>query len=292
VRPHGKDLCGQSIKSEGLNDMKKNKMMRLASVLLICVLLTVSVIGGTFAKYTAQAEFSDSARVAKWGVSFEASTDLFATSYKDTTDTTVTVQVTASDTSNLVAPGTEGTSMALMAKTQTDNKPEVSYNVAIKLADGSKVPTLKYKTDATSATEETYEPVKFTVCKNGTEITDAKNLTFTELQAWLKTSGVNYTYDVAADKYYFDEDRDGTISDAEKGNALNDPPEITIKWKWAFNDGTNEALYNGLDTVLGDKAAEIDVTATEYKLPTGIAAVSELNTAVELKWTMTATQID
>lgn len=32
--------------------MKKNKMMRLAAVLLVCVLLSTSVIGGTFAKYS------------------------------------------------------------------------------------------------------------------------------------------------------------------------------------------------------------------------------------------------
>ena len=31
--------------------MKKNKMMRLAAILLVCVLMTTSVISGTFAKY-------------------------------------------------------------------------------------------------------------------------------------------------------------------------------------------------------------------------------------------------
>ncbi|MFR0985955.1 MAG: hypothetical protein ACLSFZ_04975 [Frisingicoccus sp.] len=45
--------------------MKKNRMMRLASSLLVLTLLTTCVISGTFAKYTTQAGGSDTARVAK-----------------------------------------------------------------------------------------------------------------------------------------------------------------------------------------------------------------------------------
>ena len=46
--------------------MKKNRMMRLASILLVCVLLSTSVISGTFAKYVSEAEATDTAYVAKW----------------------------------------------------------------------------------------------------------------------------------------------------------------------------------------------------------------------------------
>ncbi|MBE6972005.1 MAG: hypothetical protein E7446_07835 [Ruminococcaceae bacterium] len=46
----------------------KNKTMRLASVLLIAVLMTTSVISGTFAKYTSAVNGTDTARVAKWVV--------------------------------------------------------------------------------------------------------------------------------------------------------------------------------------------------------------------------------
>ena len=49
--------------------MKKNRMMRLASLLLVCVLLTTSVISGTFAKYTTSITATDTARVAKFAVS-------------------------------------------------------------------------------------------------------------------------------------------------------------------------------------------------------------------------------
>ena len=56
--------------------MKKNRIMRLASILLVCVLLTTSVISGTFAKYTTSQDASDSARVAHWGFNAAADFDL------------------------------------------------------------------------------------------------------------------------------------------------------------------------------------------------------------------------
>ena len=88
--------------------MKKNVMMRVASVLLICVLLTSSVISGTFAKYVTTASGSDSARVAKWGVSVDPKGNLFLEDYAKT-DGTYTVSgntVESIDTWKVVAPGT------------------------------------------------------------------------------------------------------------------------------------------------------------------------------------------
>ena len=52
--------------------MKKNKMMRLASFLLIAVLVSTSAISGTYAKYTTSGFAEDQARVAKWGVTVAA----------------------------------------------------------------------------------------------------------------------------------------------------------------------------------------------------------------------------
>ena len=48
--------------------MKKNMMMRLASVLLVATLLSTCAISGTFAKYTSSATATDTAHVAKWDV--------------------------------------------------------------------------------------------------------------------------------------------------------------------------------------------------------------------------------
>ncbi len=48
--------------------MKKNKMMRIASVLLVAVLLSTCAISGTFAKYVTTFEGTDTAKVATWAV--------------------------------------------------------------------------------------------------------------------------------------------------------------------------------------------------------------------------------
>jgi hypothetical protein len=96
--------------------MKKNKMMRLASALLVLTLLTTSVISGTFAKYTTSASASDTARVAKWGVTVSASGSLFGSNYanKDNGNTpivgTTNISVEGKNSSNaaeVVAPGTQ-----------------------------------------------------------------------------------------------------------------------------------------------------------------------------------------
>ncbi len=91
--------------------MKKNKMMRLASVLLVAVLLTTSAISGTFAKYVTQDSANDTARVAKWGVILQVDGKLYGQYYgtgetkPTTTDTAASLSVMSS-ADNLVAPGT------------------------------------------------------------------------------------------------------------------------------------------------------------------------------------------
>ena len=112
--------------------MKKNKMMRLASVLLVLTLLSTSVISGTFAKYTSQTSDSDSARVAKWGfgsasIAFE---DLFEESYTHVADGT---EATA-----IIAPGTAGE--VTFAFVNTGAAPEVAYDIEVS-TDGSAIHT-------------------------------------------------------------------------------------------------------------------------------------------------------
>ncbi len=278
---------------KGIKLMRENRMLRMAAVLTVCVLLTTSVISGTYAKYATVAEVSDSARVAKWGVAFTATSDLFAKAYKDTavgdTDNTATVKVTATDTSNLVAPGTEGAGLNISVA--GDKKPEVSYDMTIGLGTDSKMPKLTY-TPATGSADP-YEPVKFSILDENTVL---KEMTFSQLKNLCDGTKPIYTYDVAADKYYVDKNCDGTIDASEKAAASNTPPKINIKWKWAINAGTtaDAKLCTKLDTILGDIAAEIDVTNASYKLPDGVSAVdaANSNTAVVLDWTMTAAQID
>ena len=94
--------------------MKKNVMMRVASILLVAVLLTTCAISGTFAKYVAETTGTDSARVAKWdmqinGTSFNDGTftfDLFKT-ITDSDGTSAEGDIEPADGS-IIAPGTSG----------------------------------------------------------------------------------------------------------------------------------------------------------------------------------------
>ena len=107
--------------------MKKNRMMRLASILLVCVLLTTSVISGTFAKYTTSASSEDSARVANWGFERTNSmdlTDLFLSSYEN---------VNSENGDDVIAPGTSGQTSFQFAYDETNgaNGPEVAYTFSV-----------------------------------------------------------------------------------------------------------------------------------------------------------------
>lgn len=94
--------------------MKKNNMMRLATLMMALMLITTCAVGGTFAKYTTQDNASDLARVAKWGVELQVVGDLYGDTYKDViikTETkaegdTMTVQSVDASTA-VVAPGTK-----------------------------------------------------------------------------------------------------------------------------------------------------------------------------------------
>ncbi len=96
--------------------MKKNRMLRLASALLILTLLTTSVIGGTFAKYVSEGSVSDTARVAKWGVEIKTSGTLYSDAYAKAAE--------SGDTGNLPATwaaSPSADSITVAASTQNDN---------------------------------------------------------------------------------------------------------------------------------------------------------------------------
>ena len=57
----------------------KNYLMRIASILFIVTLISTCCVSGTFAKYVTSASASDTARVAKWGVSISGVSDGFKT---------------------------------------------------------------------------------------------------------------------------------------------------------------------------------------------------------------------
>ena len=107
--------------------MKKNMMMRIASVLLIAVLMSTSAISGTYAKYVTTASGDDIARVAKWGVTITPNGAMFEKQYgkNDNTYTVSDNTVESLGEWKLVAPGTtDGLTEVVLAGT-----PEVATRV-------------------------------------------------------------------------------------------------------------------------------------------------------------------
>ncbi len=114
--------------------MKKNKLMRIASVLLVATLLSTSVISGTFAKYVTTDEAQDAARVAKFGVVASVIGDLYGQTYLASDNDemsewglhTPTVSINSTTEGDVVAPGTKNTKGMNFAIT---GAPEVSTAV-------------------------------------------------------------------------------------------------------------------------------------------------------------------
>ena len=210
--------------------MKKNIMMRVASALLIAVLLTTCAISGTFAKYVTTTGSSDNARVAKWGFEPESMdiTNLFTDVY-----TSVDGQGT-----DLIAPGTEGSAQFVFAydEDQGLNAPEVAYT---------------FKVDTT-----------------GSEIAD--DIKANENIQWKLDSGDYGTWDqLIASIKELSGDADGecdyapnTLPDAF--STLDNTH--TIYWRWVFttgNDSDVEDTTMGNAEALGEVVLVINITATQ-----------------------------
>lgn len=215
--------------------MKKNKMMRIVSVLLVAVIITTCAISGTFAKYVTSGSGSDSARVAKFGVTVSGTADTFKETYaKDDNSFTLAANTVVS-TEDVVAPGTSG-SMAAFTITGT---PEVAVRVNF-------TGTLELGDKWVDSDSAYYCPIEITVGSatfNGTDYASAD-----EFETAVNDKIATYTNDYAAGEDL------STI-------GANAP---AISWKWAFN-GNDDVK----DTYLGDQAAagnaatiSLSVTAT------------------------------
>ena len=126
--------------------MKKNRMMRLASILLVCVLLSTSVISGTFAKYTSSATTNDSAKVAKWSVLVNdedvagtteksITIDLFNT-VLDTKTGEKETDIEAND-GTLIAPGTKGSFVIELTNSSEVN---ATYDLVFTVENEDEIP--------------------------------------------------------------------------------------------------------------------------------------------------------
>ena len=235
--------------------MKKNKMMRLASAMMVMTLMTTSVISGTFAKYVTSDKANDSARVAKWGVKVEAEFDgsngaatLFNTSYATDAawDGDDADKVSVLSTEKVVAPGTSGTMVDFTVTGTPEVDVEVTYTADLTLANWT-------------VNSVVYCPVIITV--NGDDYKVGDTVGEKTIQTTADLEKVVEDLIVASAKKY----NAGT----DLGDAANVAKDLEVSWRWPFETGetpAEKAANNVKDTALGDAATKatikLDVSCT------------------------------
>ena len=220
--------------------MKKNKMMRIASALLVATLLTTSVISGTFAKYTTKSTGTDSARVAKWGFQDTSSitlSDLFKNAY----DSTV------KSTTDVIAPGTEGEAKFKFDYTEPSATPEVAYTFV--------VDTTGSKCDQSIQNNENIQ----------WKLDDGQWGTWSQMITAIEALDGDKVEDTDA----------GTPANYYAPNTLptafNGSNEHTVAWRWVFDKDAADSKVDrdAQDTEMGNAATlanvelHINITATQ-----------------------------
>lgn len=279
--------------------MKKNKMMRIASLLLVAVLLSTSIISGTFAKYVTSDSVADSARVAKFGVVVTGSGSLFANTYfnkelgntpGDADDDGVnfaSFTIESNDTfnngnKNVVAPGAEnnsGMTVSVTGTPEVDVRVDVTMDINdIYLRGGMDLPdmTTGNATDVFTFEGE-YHPLKFKLVQSGNTLVNWGTLA--DVEAALE----------GLSKYV---DANTNLGDVAAGGI----GELVLTWKWDFEDGldadgnvvdfSDNKLQDQQDTLLGDLAAGIALTPA-IELPEG-----HYDLQVSANISVTVTQVD
>ena len=217
--------------------MKKNVMMRVASLLMVCVLATTCGISGTFAKYVTSDNGSDSARVAHWGVTITATSEMFSETYDvgNTGEGKDGLGVKAE--AEVVAPGTAKTDAMTFA---VKGRPEVDGKIT---ATKAEVTLTGWEVEGAY-----YCPLIVTV--NGTKIYGLDSASMAEfkgeIEAAMKTA-IEGTFEA------------GDVLD---GDGVGD---MSISWEWPFQGsghvgGTGHAdQTDAKDTKLGDAATKATI---------------------------------
>lgn len=219
--------------------------MRAAGVLLIATLLTTSIVSGTYAKYVTQESGSDTARVAKWGVSIDATGTAFGKAYRSAdgkisaTYTSSTDSVHSSNDENVIAPGTGDT---LTAATITGT-PEVDCKIVVD-AD--------FRVDKWTISGADYFPIVFTVAGTtyGMQGSGAENSTYTSTAALISAVEAAASREAAS----------ATVIKAgtDLSTLTSDEYLPSISWQWDFDNSTaagNTYRTDEKDTLLGDNAS-------------------------------------
>ena len=206
--------------------MWKKHIRKIAAAAGAAALASLSLIGGTFAKYVTRSEGTATARVANWGFSDEGKIELdelFKANYDDT--------VIASDGETLViAPGTSGSGSFEFAYAGGSGQaaPEVAYTFSVS-TEGSMIgeavkanPSIRFKLD------------------------DGEFGTWDALMASIKALSGSADGTKAYEANTLPEAFSGEDNDAH-----------TISWEWLFEDSSDLDAQDAVDTAMGN-AAELE----------------------------------
>ena len=231
---------------------KRSNLKSFIIIGLLLLLVAVIGFGGyTLSKYLTSKSEKGNASVAKWGftISTEAD-DLFSKKYSNgsvVADAT-TDNLTVSAASKAVAPGTSG-SMTFSIK----GSAEVLAQIKIEIAQGYNDIVLKYTETDVEGTQS-YAPIKWTLKKNGTVVTNANGVSLAEIVDKLNatttyvpgtTAQINDSYELS---WAWDFDENGT--------GTNDALDTLL----GMYSNSNTATTNGKYTVAADTITEISFT--------------------------------
>lgn len=234
---------------------KKNWTLRAAVLMFALVLITSCFVGGTFAKYVTSGSGTDSARVAKFGVTVTANGTMFAKEYATDDQTVVgTIAKSVISTDKVVAPGTESNG-DFVAATVTGT-PEVAVRVSYKL-DTATLQLENWK----DGDGQFYCPLVFKVKTpdGNTVISGMEFQTAEAMKAALVNAVAAYTKDYAP----------GTDLSGKAADTL------AISWEWPFETGTDadKPANNVKDTFLGDEAAAGRAATVSLTLATTVTQI-------------------
>ena len=253
------------------SERKNNKKTTVIIALLLALIAILSFGGYTLSKYVTSGGSTGKAQVAKWGYTLEIDgSNLFGKNYKfdsvaskvtkDTEGLTVKASGDYGDY-NVIAPGTTG-SMTFKIGGQA----EVVALIAMGI-DPKKDVTLKMQ--KAGGGEIVYNPVKWTLKKNGVEIPGMQNTTL---------------HAVAG--AFHDMIHNSASSVKNPGDVLADTT-YELVWEWAFEGtGTFEGVTaDELDTILGRRAK--DGSYASY----GDWTIEDVCTEIDLLVVMQVTQL-
>lgn len=298
--------------------MKKNVMMRVAAILLVCVLASTCGISGTFAKYVTSAEATDTARVAKWGIELTVTGNgVFAKEYD--TDAERKTVVSAGEY-KVVAPGTKSSENGIAFS--VSGTPEVAFKLTASLTTGNnavediflEAGTYPDYTTASDATDtftltENYYPVVFTLVHEYTDggysimPNDVESDTNNKIgDEYTATKLYTVTNDTSRHKVTITgtlTDINAVLAQVSENMKQVDPSypladTFTLTWEWVFVHGDTDAakaLYNKADTFLGNVAAD----ATKWAKNSNNAALTDknyYNLTLNYTFTITVEQVD